>query len=114
MRRSSRCRSWRSGTGRSARASSASRSSWRRASRERTSGCRGRSRLTTPIEAAVAALAAGEVIVFPTETVYGLGVHALLDGAVTRLVAVRGREAGKPILVLVRDLAMASRVAAEI
>jgi L-threonylcarbamoyladenylate synthase len=62
----------------------------------------------------VAALAAGEVIVFPTETVYGLGVHALMDGAVTRLVSIRGRDPGKPILVLVRDLAMASRVVSEI
>jgi L-threonylcarbamoyladenylate synthase len=62
----------------------------------------------------VAALAAEEVVVFPTETVYGLGAHALRDGAVTRLVQVRGREAGKPILVLVRDLAMAARVVADV
>lgn len=51
---------------------------------------------------------------FPTETVYGLGAHALMESAVTRLVRVRGRDEGKPILVLVRDLAMAARVAAEI
>jgi len=62
----------------------------------------------------VAALAAGELVVFPTETVYGLGAHALHDEAVSRLVRVRGREDGKPILVLVRDLAMAADVAAEV
>jgi L-threonylcarbamoyladenylate synthase len=45
--------------------------------------------------------------VFPTESVYGLGANATSAEAVARLVAVRGREAGKPILVLVRDLAMA-------
>ena len=51
---------------------------------------------------------------FPTETVYGLGADASSAAAVEHLVAVRGREAAKPILVLVRDLAMAETVAAEI
>jgi L-threonylcarbamoyladenylate synthase len=46
--------------------------------------------------------------------VYGLGADALSATAVARLVAVRGREEGKPILVLVRDLLMAEAVAAEI
>jgi L-threonylcarbamoyladenylate synthase len=59
------------------------------------------------IGAAVERLRAGGVIVFPTESVYGLGADALNAGAVARLVAVRGRAADKPILVLVRDLAMA-------
>jgi L-threonylcarbamoyladenylate synthase len=45
--------------------------------------------------------------VFPTETVYGIGADARSAAAVDRLVAVRGREEGKPILVLVQDLAMA-------
>ena len=59
------------------------------------------------------ALARGGLVVFPTETLYGLGADARSDAAVERLVAVRGREAGKPILVLVRDVAMAETVAAE-
>ena len=62
----------------------------------------------------MAALAAGALVVFPTETVYGLGADARSAAAVDRLVAVRGREEAKPILVLVRDLAMAETVAAEI
>ena len=53
----------------------------------------------------------GGLVVFPTETVYGLGVDARQPAAVERLVRVRGRDDGKPILVLVRDLAMASLVA---
>jgi len=61
----------------------------------------------------VRALARGKLVVFPTETLYGLGADARSDAAVERLVAVRGREAGKPILVLVRDVAMAETVAAE-
>jgi L-threonylcarbamoyladenylate synthase len=52
--------------------------------------------------------------VFPTETVYGLGADALDAAAVARLVAVRGREEGKPVLVLVRDLEMAATVATDV
>ena len=51
---------------------------------------------------------------FPTEGLYGLGADARSEAAVERLVAVRGREAGKPILVLVRDVAMAETVVAEV
>jgi L-threonylcarbamoyladenylate synthase len=43
--------------------------------------------------------------------VYGLGADARSARAVDRLVAVRGRDPGKPILVLVRDLAMAATMA---
>jgi L-threonylcarbamoyladenylate synthase len=60
-----------------------------------------------PVGEAAERLRAGGVIVFPTESVYGLGADASSAAAVERLVAVRGREPGKPILVLVRDLAMA-------
>lgn len=63
--------------------------------------------MAEPIGVAVERLRAGGVIVFPTESVYGLGAAACNAAAVARLVAVRGREPGKPILVLVRDLAMA-------
>jgi L-threonylcarbamoyladenylate synthase len=65
------------------------------------------------LDDAVAALAAGELVVFPTESFYGLGADALSDAAVSRLVEVRGREAGKPILVLLADVAMAAAVAGE-
>ncbi len=60
------------------------------------------------------ALARGKLVVFPTETLYGLGADARSAAALERLVAVRGRQAGKPILVLVRDVAMAETVAAEV
>jgi L-threonylcarbamoyladenylate synthase len=54
-------------------------------------------------------------VVFPTETVYGIGADACSATAVERLVRVRGREEGKPILVLVRDVEMAeATVAAEV
>lgn len=45
---------------------------------------------------------------------YGLGADAGSAAAVERLVAVRGREEGKPILVLVTDLAMARTVVRDV
>lgn len=51
---------------------------------------------------------------FPTETVYGLGADATAAAAVDELVRVRGREEGKPVLVLVSDLEMLATVAADI
>lgn len=60
---------------------------------------------------AAAALGRGELVVFPTETLYGLGADATAPAAVERLIQARGRAPGKPILVLVRDLAMACVVA---
>lgn len=62
----------------------------------------------------MAALRAGGVVVFPTETVYGIGVDARRADAVDRLVRVRGRDDGKPILVLVRDLTMARSLARDV
>jgi L-threonylcarbamoyladenylate synthase len=53
----------------------------------------------------------GEVIVYPTETVYGLGARALDAGAVAAVSALKGRSEGKPILVLVSSRTMLQRVA---
>src|SRR5205823_4753303 len=54
---------------------------------------------------AVAALQRGEVVAYPTETFYGLGVDALDELAVARLRALKGRD-GKAISVLVDGPAM--------
>jgi L-threonylcarbamoyladenylate synthase len=53
-------------------------------------------------------LLAGQVIAYPTETVYGLGCDATNRQAVERIYAIKQREAGKPMLVLVSSLKMAS------
>jgi len=58
------------------------------------------------IAAAVAALAAGELIVFPTETLYGVGCDALNAPALDRLRAVKQRGADKGVAVIVSDSAM--------
>jgi L-threonylcarbamoyladenylate synthase len=49
---------------------------------------------------AVAALRRGEIVAYPTETLYGLGVDALDELALARLRALKGRD-GKAISVLV-------------
>ncbi len=55
---------------------------------------------------AAALLKRGGLVVYPTDTAYGLGVNALDGQAVRELYAVKEREAGKPTHVVVRDLKM--------
>ena len=43
-------------------------------------------------------IAAGEVVAFPTETVYGLGADGLNGAAVTRIFAAKGRPADNPLI----------------
>jgi len=54
-----------------------------------------------PVEIARAAalLRAGELVAFPTETVYGLGADAENPLAVRRIFAAKGRPAGHPLIV---------------
>ncbi len=51
------------------------------------------------IRAAAAALASGQIVVFPTETVYGVGVNAADPAALERLRRLKGRTDGKPFTV---------------
>ncbi|WP_121744110.1 L-threonylcarbamoyladenylate synthase [Natronorubrum halophilum] len=49
------------------------------------------------LERAAAAIREGEVVVYPTETVYGLGADALDPDAVERVFEVKGRDRSKPV-----------------
>jgi L-threonylcarbamoyladenylate synthase len=49
-------------------------------------------------------LAEGELVAFPTETVYGLGADAANESAVARIFAVKGRPADHPVIVHVADI----------
>ena len=53
------------------------------------------------LQRAVALLRGGELVAFPTETVYGLGADAFDSGAVTGLLAAKGRGRDMPVGVLV-------------
>ncbi|MFX1673193.1 L-threonylcarbamoyladenylate synthase [Paraburkholderia sp. A2WS-5] len=59
----------------------------------------GRNVTTAEIEAAAALLDAGELVAFPTETVYGLGGDAASPEAVARIYAAKGRPANHPVIV---------------
>ena len=48
-------------------------------------------------------LADGELVAFPTETVYGLGAHALDAEAVRGIFAAKGRPADNPLIVHIHD-----------
>jgi L-threonylcarbamoyladenylate synthase len=60
-------------------------------------------------EAAIAEAArciqAGELVAFPTETVYGLGADASSDAAVAKIFEAKGRPADHPLIVHVADAA---------
>lgn len=66
----------------------------------------GEPEVAAAVAAAVAALRAGELVVFPTETLYGVGCDALNPAALDRLRAVKQRGADKGVAVIVADLAM--------
>ncbi len=53
----------------------------------------------TEIEKAVQTLRAGDLVVFPTETVYGLGANASNPAAVRKIFEVKGRPADHPVIV---------------
>ena len=55
--------------------------------------------MSAEIEKAVALLRQGELVAFPTETVYGLGADAANPAAVARIFAAKGRPADHPLIV---------------
>jgi L-threonylcarbamoyladenylate synthase len=60
---------------------------------------------------AIEALRAGELVVYPTETFYGIAANALSAAAVERIHALKGREPGKPIALIAADSASAFALA---
>ena len=55
--------------------------------------------MNTTIEQAAAHIRAGELVAFPTETVYGLGADASSDTAVAKIFAAKGRPSDHPLIV---------------
>jgi len=56
-------------------------------------------------------LAGGGMIIYPTETVYGIGADATSDKAVKKVIAVKKRSPSKHIIIAVSDLRMARKYA---
>ncbi len=71
-----------------------------------------------PVKATAAAIAAaaarlrdGELVVFPTETVYGLGADATSERAIAAIFAAKGRPRFNPLIVHVADIDAAAALA---
>lgn len=63
------------------------------------------------LDAALALLAAGEVVAIPTETVYGLAGDATSGQAVARIFEAKGRPRFNPLIAHVASMAMAEKIA---
>jgi L-threonylcarbamoyladenylate synthase len=66
------------------------------------------------IDTAARALASGELVAFPSETVYGLGADAGSDSAVAKIFAAKGRPANHPLIVHVADVDGVERFASSV
>lgn len=64
-------------------------------------------------DAALGRIRDGGLVIYPTETIYGLGCIATDEAAVSRLFEVKGREPGKPPPLLIADEAMLSTLVQE-
>ncbi len=56
----------------------------------------------------------GGIVVFPTETVYGIGTNGLNEKAVKKLYAIKQRPLSKPISLLVNSIDMINEIAKDI
>ncbi len=62
------------------------------------------------LEAASRALDRGEVILYPTDTVYGFGCHGFCEPALERILQLKRRAADKGLLLLIPDLKSAGKL----
>jgi L-threonylcarbamoyladenylate synthase len=63
------------------------------------------------VDTVVGALRKGGLVVYPTETLYGLGANALDEGAVKRVFIAKSRPFDMPISIAVSDMQMIETVA---
>jgi len=62
------------------------------------------------IEEAVSAIKKGGIVVFPTDTVYGLAADATNEAAVRKIFKIKKRPEDKPVPLLISDLEMAKKL----
>lgn len=65
--------------------------------------------LETSIREAVSVLKQGGLIIYPTDTLYGIGADALNKEAIKKVYELKGRDFTKPLSVVVSDIAMAKK-----
>ena len=66
------------------------------------------------IEDAIDALRSGELVVYPTETFYGVAADPLSKSALNRLFAIKGRDAAKTVAMIAADTRSAFSLAREV
>lgn len=66
------------------------------------------------IDAAAKSLRAGDIILYPTDTVWGLGCDATRDDAVQRIFDLKKRDDAKSVIILVSDLDMLAKYVRQI
>lgn len=66
------------------------------------------------LEKAAELIKQGKIVVFPTETVYGIGTNGLDQQAVKKLYEVKQRPLNKPISLLVSNMEMVNKIARDI
>ena len=66
------------------------------------------------LEKVISSIKAGKTIAFPTETFYALGVSAYSEEAIRKVYAIKGREQGKPLPLIIEGASMLKEVTAEI
>lgn len=68
----------------------------------------------TKIKEAAEIIKKGGIVIFPTETVYGIGANGLDEKAVKKLYDIKQRPLNKPISLLVSDINMVNEIAQDI
>jgi L-threonylcarbamoyladenylate synthase len=77
--------------------------------------CAGRDLLTSAEETTIGAtVRAGGVILFPTDTLYGLGADPCSPTGLAAVFRLKGRDPGKPLPVLLADASLVGRYAAAV
>jgi L-threonylcarbamoyladenylate synthase len=66
------------------------------------------------IREAVELIKSGGVVIFPTETVYGIGALATDEKAIRKLFGIKNRSLDKPLQILISDRSQADLFAAEV
>lgn len=68
----------------------------------------------TDIKAAAQILISGGTVIFPTETVYGLGADALNSAAVEKIFIAKGRPSDNPLIIHIADFSLLDKLVIEV
>ncbi|MEY4167795.1 MAG: hypothetical protein RIR52_1619 [Acidobacteriota bacterium] len=73
-----------------------------------------RTELTQSVEVAACYVREGQIVAFPTETVYGLGANIFNELAIARIFEAKGRPTDNPLIAHIADMDQLDSVASEV